>query len=392
MSDLHYGTMRESELSAVARILSLAFGGPREGTADWLTKAGPQHVRVLRPPTGDPVSCLLRIPMGEFFGGVSVPLIGIAGVGVAPEGRGRGVAGRMMAAAMQEMHAEGAALSGLYPATQPLYQRVGYEQAGHRFEIRLPVRSIDCREKSLSIRPIEDADEAKVRACYTAFARAHDGPLDRGPYIWNRVKTFRENVYHGFAACNESGEIEGYLYINQQRRPEGTQDLSLTDLVFSTARAGRRLLTLLEDFSSIAIDVTFCGGPLHPALYLLAEQRYTISLKHFWMLRVIDVKRAFEARGYPASNRGQAHLDVRDETIPANTGRWTITVEGGRASVAKGGRGDLRLDARTLAPLFSGYLSAVQLAQLGKIEGDSAAVAAASAVFPTGTPWMSDMY
>jgi predicted acetyltransferase len=162
--------------------------------------------------------------------------------------------------------------------------------------------------------------------------------------------------------------------------------------VFTTPRAGRRLLTFLEEFSSIAHDVTFCGGPLHPALYLLAEQRYTISLKHFWMLRVIDIKRCFEARGYPDSCRGQVHIEVRDETIAANSGRWTITVEGGRAAVASGGRGDLQLDARTLAPLFSGYLSTVQLAQLGKIEGDREAVTAAAGVFPTGTPWLSDMY
>jgi predicted acetyltransferase len=219
------------------------------------------------------------------------------------------------------------------------------------------------------------------------------GPLDRGEYIWARVKMFRDNPYQGFAAVNDSDQIEGYLYLNQQRRPsDGMQDLALTDLVFTTPRAGRRLLTLLEEFSSIAHDITFCGGPLHPALYLLAEQRYAISLKHFWMLRVIDVKRAFESRGYPPAFRGDAHLDVRDEVIPANSGRWTVTVEGGRASVTKGGRGDLRLEARALAPLFSGYLSAGQLAQLGKLEGDPAAIAGASAVFPAGTPWLSDMY
>lgn len=392
MSDLTFAVMREDELPAVSRIISLAFAGTREGASDWMTKAGIHNIRVLRPASGDPASCLLRIPMGEFFGGRSVPMIGIAGVGVPPESRGKGLAGRMMAAAVQEMHAEGIPLSGLYPATQPLYQRVGYEQAGSRFEIKIPVRFIDCREKSLAVRAITDADESKVRSCYTNFARAHDGPLDRGEYIWARVKLFREVPYHGFAAINETGEIEGYLYLTQNRRTDGTQDLQLTDFIFATPRAGRRLWTLLEEFASIAHDITFYGGPLHPALYLLAEQRYSISLKHFWMLRVIDIKRCFEARGYPSAIRGQVHLDVRDETIPANAGKWTITVEGGHASVAQGGRGNIRLDARTLAPLFSGYLSTIQLAQLGMIKGDAADIAAASALFPTGTPWLGDMY
>ena len=81
-----------------------------------------------------------------------------------------------------------------------------------------------------------------------------------------------------------------------------------------------------------------------------------------------------------------------DDTIPANTGKWTLTIESGRAHIAKGGRGDIRLDARTLAPLFSGYLSLGQLAQLGKVEGDPATISAAASAFPTGTPWLSDMY
>lgn len=392
MSDLTFATMREDEVPAAARILSLAFAGPRESTTDWITKAGVQNFRVLRPSAGDPVACLLRIPMGAFFGGRSIPLIGIAGVGVAPEGRGGGIAGRMMAAAVREMHAEGIPLSGLYPATQPLYQRVGYEQSGHRFEIKMSIRSIDVREKSLTVRPIRESDEAAIRACYADFARAHDGPLDRGDYIWTRVKTMRDVAYHGFAVVSEDDRIEGYVYLNQQRRPEGTQDISLTDFVFTTPRAGRRLWAFLEDFSSIAIDLTFFGGPLHPALHFLAEQRFTSTHRLNWMLRIVDMKKCLEARGYPASTRAQAHLDIRDETIPDNAGPWTVTVEGGRATVERGGRGDVKLSIRALAPLFSGYLSPTQLAQLGRIEGDPSAIAAAAAVFPAGTPWLSDMY
>jgi predicted acetyltransferase len=110
------------------------------------------------------------------------------------------------------------------------------------------------------------------------------------------------------------------------------------------------------------------------------------------MLRIVDVKKCLEARGYSGSGRAEVHLDIRDETIPANAGPWIVTVEGGRAIVERGGRGDLRLSIRALAPLFSGYLSAAQLAQLGRIEGSSAAIAAAAGVFPAGTPWLSDMY
>lgn len=387
MSDYSFEVMREEDVPAISRILMHAFGGPRERLAEWITKAGISNMRVMRPRSGgDPAACVLRIPMGEYFGGKSIPLIGIAGVGVAPEARGHKLAGRMMAHIVQEMHAEGGTLSGLYPATQPLYRRVGYEQAGHRFEIRFPARAIDIRERGMKVVPIDDSNFEAVKECYAAFARTFDGPLDRGTYIWDRVKKGREISYEGFAALGEDGTIEGYLYLGHHRKATGKYDLELSDIAFRTPRAGRRLLSLLEDYSSMCDDIFFRGGPMHPALALISEQRAAITVHLNWMLRILDVKKAFEARGYPPGIRGELHLDVRDDLIAANQKRWIIRVEGGRASVEAGGRGDLRLDVRALAPLISGYMSAEQLVQCGWAEG------AAANILPTSTPWLSDMY
>jgi predicted acetyltransferase len=392
--DLTYQPMKEEQTPAVARILSHAFAGTPESSTEWLKNAGIRHARVLAGAGArdEVAACLLRIPMGQYFGGRSVPLVGIAGVAVAPEARGRGVAGRMMAQAVREIAAEGVALSGLYPATQPLYRRVGYEQAGHRFEVRLPVGIIDTRERDLAVRPIEGGDEASVRACYRRFAEGFEGPLDRGEYLWRRVREGRDTAYHGFAAWSEAGEIEGYLYLSQTRKPErGRQDIALSDLAFTTPRGGRRLLAFLREFSSLGDQIVLYAGPLHPVLSLLAEQRYAMHLREHWMLRVTDAARALEARGYRGGS-GEVHLEVRDELLPRNAGRWLLAVEAGRGSVSRGGRGDLRLDVRALAPLYSGLLSARQLRLLGWAEGDDGAVAAADRVFAGTTPWLGDMY
>jgi predicted acetyltransferase len=395
MSDheFQYGPAQDADIAAAAQIISLAFAGPLDSSEEWLRKAGVEHLRVLRDSAGVLLACLMRIPMGQFFGGSSMPLIGIAGVGVAPEARGRGIAGCLMAAAVQEIAAEGVPLSGLYPATLPLYRRVGYEQAGHRFEIRLPLKHIDCRDRSMPMRPIGQADRAAVQACYRAFASQFDGPLDRGAYVWNRVEQGRDVKYTGFAVIGDGGAIEGYLYLSQQRKSHrGRMDITLSDVAFTTARAGRRLLAFLEDFSSIGDDVTLFGGPMHPLLALLSEQRYHVELRDHWMLRIVNLKQALQSRAFSPRIAAELHLEIEDPLIEANRGRWILSVEAGHASVQPGGRGDLRMDIRALASLYAGYHTAEQLLLLGACEGAIAAARAAAGIFAGTTPWMSDMY
>src|ERR1043166_2690224 len=94
MGETMYGPMTEADLPAAVRMIVHAFAGTEEGTRDWLRAAGMKSVRVVREhgKPGAAAGCLLRIPMGQYFGGRSVSMLGIAGVAVAPEARGRGLA------------------------------------------------------------------------------------------------------------------------------------------------------------------------------------------------------------------------------------------------------------------------------------------------------------
>ncbi|MBL9031896.1 MAG: GNAT family N-acetyltransferase [Phycisphaerae bacterium] len=388
-----FGPVEEADLSAVARITAHAFAGTPEGSLEWLKLAGTANLRGLRD-AGEVQASLVRVPMGVYLGGRSVPMIGIAGVGVAPESRGRGLAGRLMAETIAEIGREGVALSGLYPATQPLYRRVGYEQAGHRFEIRLPLAAIDVPpERTLTIRPLTPEHAPAVRACYAEFARRFDGPLDRAEYIWARIPVVRDTTYAGFAAFDAVGELHGYLYVNQRRKPERLrQELTLSDLAFRTDAGARRLLGFLADFSSLGEDVVFFGGPTHPILAFLSEQKAVVTGFLNWMLRITCLPAAIEARGYRGVRAAEVHLDITDPLIPDNAGRWVVTVESGAGRATRGGRGDLRLDVGALAPLYSGYCSARQLALQGRASGPDAALDDATAIFSGTTPWLADMY
>jgi predicted acetyltransferase len=52
----------------------------------------------------------------------------------------------------------------------------------------------------------------------------------------------------------------------------------------------------------------------------------------------------------------------------------------------------VRIEARTLAALWSGFATPEQLGLLGAIEGSAAALSVLGAVFASGTPAMSDMF
>lgn len=383
----------ERELAAVDDIVSQAFALTPDEARVMARKveAGGAHVRVLR--EGGAVAATLSFfLMGQWWGGRRVPLVGIGGVGVAPAFRGSGTGTRLMQACLRELRAQGVPLVSLYPSTQPLYRRVGFEQAGSRFESRVQVLGLDIQERSLSLRPVEESDMPALHDVYRRHAQRQQGWLDRGPYIWNRITQPRGEIAYGFLVEGQAG-VEGYVYLTRRRAPQGfKQELSLTDLVALTPAAGRRLLSFIGDHRSLATEVVWRGGSEDPLLFLLREQTYEVKLLYHWMLRVLDVPAALQARGYPAGFSGALHLDVDDDLFPENRGRFVLEVENGEAEVRPGGDGDVKLHVRALAPLYSGFLlpSALQLA--GVLQADEDSLRTATTLFSGPPPAMPDMF
>ncbi len=379
------------DLGAVLRLLNHAFATPTDAGERWIGSMGVEHVRVLRTARGVE-ACLVRIPMGQYFGGRSVPMLGVAGVAVAPESRGRGLAREIMRELVAEGAREGTAISTLYPSTQALYRQVGYEAAGHRHQVRIAATHIGVRERGGEVVALGGGHEGDVRAGYARFAAKFDGMLDRGEYAWSRVRDFRGTLYTGFGVVGEGG-LAGYVYLHQRRNPETMrQDLLVSDFVFDGAWAGRRLWGFLADFATVADEVRFFGGAWHPALHLLDQQRQRVEFGNYWMTRVLDAPAAFAARGYAPGLDAEIQLEINDDLVDANTGRWVLRVRDGRGTLERGGRGEVRLGPRGLAACFSGLVSGPALEACGLAEGDGARLALLGGMLATGSPWMVDFF
>lgn len=391
------------DVHSVTRLISLAFASPPDKAAEWLGNAGLSNVRVLCRPRRTPEACLVRMPMGQYFGRCAIPMEGVAGVAVAPESRGRGLALNLMRELVREIAHEGVPLTALYASTQSLYRQVGYEQAGHRFTTSIPVHSIPANGgrsggRSTPVRPLTDADSDSVRACYSNFAREFNGTLTRGPYNWARVKKFRDDDFSGFGVEDGSGGVAGYLYLSQTRKPAtGRHDLAISDLAFTTPEAGRELLGFLAGFGTMADSVVLHGAPLHPIANLLPQQSFEVTKRDYWMLRITDLPRAITMRGYPNGLRTSFTLSISDALVPRNAGLWRISIDAGRATAerldeAGSDSRAVQADIRGFAGIYSGLYTARQAAMIGAASGDEPAIAAMDSVFSGGTPWMSDMF
>jgi predicted acetyltransferase len=404
-------TPGDADIPALARLIHFAFASPVEGAAAWLRSNGVENLRVVRPrgaPDSPPIGTLMRIPMGQHFGGRSVPMTGIAGVAVAPEARGGGLALGMMRAAIRAI-ADETPLSALYASTQSLYRQAGFEQGGQRVQTTVPLSTINVRERAGQLVQLTDAHKPAVKACYARFAPSFDGPLDRGPYVWGRIESYHGESYEGFGVLAPGGNpadpaspLDGYVYINQRRKPTvafSKHDIYVSDVAFATPGAGRRILGFLSDFAMVADAVTFNGPAHHPLLAFMPLQLYTTFSKEVWMVRICDFKRAIELRGWPRSTGATATVSVSDDLVDRNNGVWEIAIADGvgrakRVSADPGaGPADIVAgDIRGFVPLYTGLMSPAQARLAGFVTGSDRAIDSAGAIFRAGAPWTSDFF
>ncbi|MCA1993080.1 MAG: GNAT family N-acetyltransferase [Coleofasciculus sp. S288] len=346
---------------------------------------GLENFRVIR--TGDEVAGgLALLDMGQWYEGQCVPMTGIAAVGVPPEYRGTGIAVKLLTYTLKELHTKGVPLSTLYAATQRPYRKVGYEQAGAGCYWELPAASIMLNDRTLPIRSVVPQPEI-FHNLHQQWAIKNNGNLARNPIMWQFVLQPPNETIYAYVVGSPA-QPEGYIIFSQR----SDNNLSIRDWVALTPAAGRRLLTFLSDHRSQIDKVLWWGSPLDPFLLLLPEQ--TGHARHLdrWLLRVVDVVGALSKRGYPLEVEAELHLAVRDDLLPENNGQFILTVSKGRGEVSRGGRGELQLDIRGLAPLYTGLFTPYQLQLIGHIEASDAALAIATQLFTGSAPWMPDKF
>ena len=379
----------EADRQAIALVAGLSFNSRATGQDVVLRRS-------LCAFDGERVIAVARaIPLGQWFGGARLACAGIAGVAVLPEYRGQGVARDLMRELLTRERAQGVLVSALYPTNVGLYRQVGYEYAGLRPQFRAAVAELPPAKGE--VRELADDELDKVMNCFSRFASGHNGPVEVvEPDYWADLVLGQrgEGRHPRTVVVPGDGGFGGYASYYLDNRLGDDYRLACRHLVALNAEALRSLLGYFRRFQNAAKDLSWTGPPSTGVVGLSLQSNgfSIVPALTRWMMRILDVQQAVEARGYPQVE-GEAVIAVDDPLFPANTGPWTLQAANGRVKVSPAsGSQPKPVPIGLLSALFSGFATAGDLVLLGGLDEDDPALVLLSALFAGPVPWMPDAF
>ncbi|MDB9372271.1 GNAT family N-acetyltransferase [Nodularia sphaerocarpa] len=386
-----YSTLTHGEdIQQLGSILEQCFIMSAGDSEIYMKRLGVEKFRVIHQEQ-HVVGGLGIIPMGQWLGGQCVPMTGIAAVGIAPEYRGSGAAIALIENTIQELEQQEVPISVLYPATQRLYRKAGYEQGGSYCTWEISTDNIQVKETSLLLQPVDPQNYLIFEKLYQQQAKLIHGYLDRHPAIWQGLTQpdAHETVY-GYL-IGDKDQPQGYIIFTQERSKDGTM-LRVRDWTMLTNAAVRTFWAFIANHRSQIDQVQWKSSVIDSLTLLLPEQTAKIIQNQRWMLRIINLVKALEMRGYPPGVSAQLHLEVKDDLLTANNGKFILSVADGRGEVTKGGKGELQLDIKGLAPLYTSLFTPQQLQLTGKLHATETALLTATQIFAGASPAMADFF
>jgi predicted acetyltransferase len=341
--------------------------------------------------TGGAYGFRLTVPGGE------VGASGITGVGVRPDYRRQGLLRRLMDWVFEDARRHDEPVAILLATEAAIYRRFGFGQASSQASFNVDTTSIVFRE------PVDLGHAARFRMVDV------DEAVERFPPIYDRVRPGlpgavdrSEPKWRGFivgdspwmqrgqgpkflALVEVDGEARGYaIYrIEQGWGPTGpAQTIHVLEVTGVDPSAEQALWQWLFGMDLIRTISERRGPVPHPLQQWVVEpRRLGVTSSDGLFLRILDLPTALSSRGYVGS--GSLVLEVADELMEANAGRWQLSMEEGRASVSRTSAApDLELDVGALAQAYLGGFRFVDLAVAGRVrECQSGALVRSDALF-----------
>ncbi len=342
----------------------------------------------------------------------TLPSWAISGVTVAPTHRRRGIARNLLEGELRTAAALGLPMAMLTVTESTIYGRFGFAPAAFAADWTIDMRRVRWSGPAASgeaARRIEFLSVADYRAqapeLYGRVRLASPGEIATWPLRWDQLvgltdaESERTKTLRAVRYLDEAGVTRGLALYHQSGGDEDfTQHTVTVDrLDAETPDADLALWRFL-----LELDLTVeLKAPLRrveePMRWRLGDFRAAkVSVWEHQYLRVLDVTRVFEARGYLAD--GELALQVADPLGFAE-GTWLLSVTDGAARVSaattlRASTPALALTVNELSAVYLGGVSVATLVAAGRItELTPGAALAADALLRTArAPWLSFWY
>ncbi|MGZ5349287.1 MAG: GNAT family N-acetyltransferase [Actinomycetota bacterium] len=330
----------------------------------------------------------------QWFGGRSMGCSGIWGVATLPEHREGGLATACIRALLDRARERGVPLTALFPAVLTPYRRMGYEIAGVFIRHRVPLDALPPGDDTLPSVELADVsrDVGGMHAAFREWISTSNGPVEPvTDDLWiSRLLPASDDDTGRTVVVREDGRITGVASFTRETEP-GLLDVAFgvdcRTLFAVTPTAQRALWSYFRGYRGLGTWLQWVGPANDPIALGSIDAFIERPYRYDWMLRLLDVPAALEARGYPAID-AEATFTVDDAMYPDNAGAWHVSVSGGRASAERlDGHDRQALPIGVLSSMFSGYLRAHDAVRLGYLDADDPAVDALAAIFDGPDPW-----
>tara|TARA_Y100000590_G_scaffold90059_1_gene101477 strand:+ start:3276 stop:4439 length:1164 start_codon:yes stop_codon:yes gene_type:complete len=384
-SKLTYGPIEKDEAESLWEIIYQSLH--RHAQPGWNEHVGHERFRAVKSESKI-LGGMGIIDMGQWFGGKIVRTGAVTSVGVAPEGRGVGAASVLLRNSLAEMYESGIPISTLFPSSTRVYRSFGYERSGTKFTYETKVKDMKSPLNDLDVIETKAGDREETYLLYNERAASGNGNLDRGSVLWDLIlETEGRKVFH--YVVMDGDKAVGYVNFQQARSAD---HIRIRDMVALNSQCAERLLRFFYDHRTVIDTISWNGPPNDPIRLLMEEQEVDISYARDWMLRIVNIKKALESRGYPKDIEMSFTLNYEDPILPQNSGNWKIEISEGKGKVSKSESSGLNLGPRGLAPLYTSYLSAFEVKNMGLLSGTNEELAKASLVFSGSKPWIGDQF
>jgi len=312
---------------------------------------------------------------------------GVTFVSVRPSHRRRGILSAMMLHQLADIASRGEAIAALFASESGIYGRYGYGCASGQLRLTIrrgegaltpaAARSAGAGHGAVRLRAGRPAElRAELAEVYDSVAPGRPGMMARDGRWWQTV--FADPQVHRWGmsplkcllATGDAGPRGYALY---RTKPDWGNDelpsgsLSVSELITADAAATAALWADLLTRDLIG-EVTARHRPVDdPLLDMLADRRRARAyLTDGLWIRLIDVPAALTQRRYSCA--ADVVIEVADDLLPANAGRWRLQCAGpadGEAASASCERTTAPADiALPVAVLGAGYLGGTRLGAL----------------------------